>query len=239
MTAPEPPTTVDEPGPTRPRRPRRLLAAAAVAVLAAVAIPAAAQVAGFSDVAADSVHADNIAAMSEAGVTAGCRDGRYCPGDAVTRGAMASFLGRAGSQVIFDRSATTLAAGAGQVDGVPVSVSVTGPGVEGGTQHVALQGSVTVLHDGELTDCPCEVEAFVFRDRDDAQGPSSYTTLTGEVAGSHGAVSLPVSWATQLDAGRTDEFLVAVFVDGTTVGGVTAEGTLTATTAPLGQVPQR
>ena len=53
--------------------------------------------AGFSDVAATSVHAPNIDALADAGVTAGCgaRPARYCPRRAVTRAQVATFLARA------------------------------------------------------------------------------------------------------------------------------------------------
>lgn len=40
-------------------------------------------------------HEGNINRLYASGVTAGCADGRYCPGAAVTRGQMASFLVRA------------------------------------------------------------------------------------------------------------------------------------------------
>jgi hypothetical protein len=86
-----------------------------------------------------------------------------------------------------------------------------------------------------LADCPCEVEAFVYRARDSAQGASSWTVLSGEAAGGSGAasVSLPVTWQTTIASERREEFRVAVFVDGTQVSGVRAEGTLTAVTAPF------
>ena len=54
-------------------------------------------VAGFADVAATGVHAPNIDALAEAGITAGCdtRRARYCPEKPVTRAQMATFLARA------------------------------------------------------------------------------------------------------------------------------------------------
>jgi len=42
-----------------------------------------------------SVHEDNINRIAEAGVTTGCSETAFCPGDPVTRGQMASFLARA------------------------------------------------------------------------------------------------------------------------------------------------
>lgn len=49
----------------------------------------------FRDVAAGDLHADAIAAVTEAGITRGCQEGAYCPSRSVTRGQMASFLARA------------------------------------------------------------------------------------------------------------------------------------------------
>jgi hypothetical protein len=48
--------------------------------------------AGFRDV--EGVHAANIDALAEAGITKGCTDTRFCPTDATTRAEMASFIDR-------------------------------------------------------------------------------------------------------------------------------------------------
>ncbi|MXZ97982.1 MAG: hypothetical protein F4Z23_02955 [Acidimicrobiaceae bacterium] len=48
----------------------------------------------FSDT-AHSPHANNIDKLAEAGITAGCSQGRYCPDRRVTRAEMATFLARA------------------------------------------------------------------------------------------------------------------------------------------------
>ena len=49
----------------------------------------------FTDVAADSVHADAIQALAAAEITLGCGPGAFCPTDPVRRDQMASFLVRA------------------------------------------------------------------------------------------------------------------------------------------------
>lgn len=240
-TAPDPTpadaVTSEASGPRRRRRPWAVLG---VVALLAVAVPATAQVAGFRDVDGAYVHSDAIAQLRTAGVTIGCGDGsRYCPTDEVTRGAMASFIARGGSQAAANSSVTTLAAGSGNVNGVPVTVDVTGAGESGGRQNVVLQGSVTVHHDGALSGCPCEVEAFIYRARGEVQGASSWSVLSGDPASGSGvtSVSVPVTWATTIDAGRREQYRVAVFVEGTTAGGLRAEGSLTAVTAPFGRVP--
>lgn len=50
----------------------------------------------FSDVPANHPHSAEIYAIADEGITVGCGDGsRFCPGDPVTRGSMATFLARA------------------------------------------------------------------------------------------------------------------------------------------------
>lgn len=66
------------------------LALPAVGVLAGVALAASA----FEDVDPGGVHAVGIEWLAESGVTAGCAAGRFCPGDAVTREQMGTFLYR-------------------------------------------------------------------------------------------------------------------------------------------------
>lgn len=51
----------------------------------------------FSDVATGASYHDDVEALVDAGITSGCGDGKYCPGNAVTRGQMAQFLNRLGS----------------------------------------------------------------------------------------------------------------------------------------------
>jgi hypothetical protein len=212
-----------------PRRKKIVLLA--VVALLAIAIPAAAQTAGFRDVSPRYVHAPAIEDLVAAGITKGCASGRYCPNEPVTRGAMASFLARSGAHAYGADSATTLAAGSGNINGVPVTLDVTGPGASGGTQHVILQGSVTVTAEQANGDCPCEVEAYVYRARGEVVGPRSFATL-GEDPGS---VSLSVGWATTITTTRTEQYRIAVFVDGTQqTTGYRADAVLNAVTAPFG-----
>jgi hypothetical protein len=222
---------------TKPRRHRTALLA--VVALLAIAIPAAAQTAGFRDVSPRYVHAPGIEDLVEAGITKGCATGRYCPNDPVTRGAMASFLTRAGAQAYGAASATTLAAGTGNVNGVPVTLDVTSAGESGGTQHAALHGSVTVTvtADQANTDCtttPCEVEAYIYRARGEVVGPRSFATVGGDAGSS---ISLSVGWATTIATARTEQYRIAVFIDGTEqAAGYHVQGTLNAVTAPFGDV---
>ncbi len=49
---------------------------------------------GFSDVASDAWYADDVAALAASGITKGCGDTTFCPGDDTLRAQMATFLHR-------------------------------------------------------------------------------------------------------------------------------------------------
>ncbi|MFO7959828.1 MAG: peptidoglycan-binding protein [Nitriliruptoraceae bacterium] len=67
------------------------------------ATPASAQTSGYEDV-TDGIHAEAIAAITDAGVAEGCEEDRYCPLEVVRRDQMASFLARAlGLEAVDDR----------------------------------------------------------------------------------------------------------------------------------------
>jgi len=194
-----------------------------------IAVPASAAD-RFDDVAATSTHRDAIEELVDSGITLGCDPGRYCPQQLVRRDQMASFLTRTGSRTVFHEGVASLSSG----DGVPASVTIRATGAPGGQTMVSLQGSVSVYASGNLSACPCEVEAFVYREGDDAQGPSSWAQLPDVMSGSGRALtSLPVSWALEVSSGATETYRLAVFIDGA-LAEVQAEGSLTAITTPFG-----
>jgi hypothetical protein len=210
-------------------RSRRTLPLVLALVLVAIAVPASAD--HFSDVASGHAHHRGIADVSASGITAGCATNpdRYCAERSVTRGQMATFLSRGLPRAFVDSSTTTLSGG----NGVAATVRVDSAADTGGTTNVVLQGSVSVYADAPVPACPCEVQAYVLRDRDDARGPASFATLVGDAR----SVALPVTWAVPMASGGSEQYHVAVFVEG--AGGATlrADASLTATTAPLGRVP--
>jgi hypothetical protein len=213
-----------------------------VACLAAIAVAAPASAADqFQDVNANSTHASTIREVTAAGVTAGCRTGRYCPSEPVTRDQMASFLTRTGSRASFETNVTDLSAANGY-DGVPASVTARSAAAAGGTSMVTLTGSISVYADtsgggGDVTSCPCEIEAFIFRDggQGPAQGPSSWAQLPGTVAGNgRSSTSLPVTWVAEIPSGTSQTFRIAVFLnDEATPTGVRAEAALSAVVSPF------
>jgi hypothetical protein len=217
---------------------RRKLAVVLTLGLVVLAVPAAATD-SFRDVGTTSPHHDAVSEIADAGITEGCEPGRYCPGDAVRRDQMGSFLARGLPRSAFNDGVADLSA-TSEYTGVPASTTVRTGGTSGGMGTVVLQGVVNVYSDQDVTEeCPCEIEAFIFRDGDDAAGPSSWTQLPAEAASS-GRVntSLPVHWAVEIPAGTTETFRVAVFVNGAEPDGVQAEGSLSSLTAPFGDVPR-
>lgn len=218
----------------RQSRPRWAVLLALGAIV--VAAPAAATD-RFADVPTDSVHHDAISELADAGVTGGCGQDRFCPGDPVRRDQMASFL-TSGLPRATSHAGVASLSGEGELTGVPASVTVRTSGVAGGSGRVTLQGSVSVLSTGNVSSCPCEVEAFVYREAADPeerdQGPSMWTQLPGETTSSgRAAAALPVSWTVDIPSGSSETYRIAVFVNDGRPTEVTAEAELTAVTTPL------
>jgi hypothetical protein len=152
--------TVEGPRLTRPRRPRTLVALAALAV--ALLLPAVALANHqFSDVATTHTFHTNISNLAGAGVTAGCGGGKYCPEANVTRGQMAAFLNRGLGRVA---EADTFAQVTGTAESTVGSVTMS-PGTSAGAPpganqfiHAQFNGSVRF---GNVTGCPCRFEIML------------------------------------------------------------------------------
>ena len=89
-------TSTEERPSHRARRPRGrwTRAALVVAALAAIAVPTALANHDFGDVPDTSPHHADISTIARVGITGGCTSELFCPGDAVTRQQMGSFLAR-------------------------------------------------------------------------------------------------------------------------------------------------
>lgn len=217
--------------PSRRRSRTRLLVLATIAAVAVVAPASAAD--RYDDVALNSPHAEAIGELTDAGITLGCEPGRFCPRELLPREQMASFLSRSAPRASFETNVAELSDATG-FDGVPASVEVRATGAPGGTGTVTLTGVVSLTAEGSVVSCPCEVEAFVFRASDEAQGPSSWTQLPGEPTGSGRAVaSVPVQWTVPIDSASTETFRIAVFLNDGAPADLTAQGSLTAITTAL------
>lgn len=73
---------------------RRVTITAAMVVIAMLMGATLVSAGHFADVSPASVHDPGIHYVSNAGITAGCRPGEYCPRDALTRDQMATFIHR-------------------------------------------------------------------------------------------------------------------------------------------------
>lgn len=218
-----------------PSRHRRLFVALAVTL--GLAVPGAVMASDrHQDMPDDQPYHDDAARMADAGITVGCSADppRYCPGEPLTRGQMAAFLNRGLSRTGFHTSVASLSAANG-FRGVPATVTIETGGEPGATGYVVLQGSVTVYAGGDTTTCPCEVEAFIYREGDEEAGPSSWTQLPRDKATTGTAsTSAPVTWAVPVATGTSTTFHLAVFVNGSTPGDASAEGALSAVYVPFG-----
>lgn len=145
---------------TRPRAGKRLLAILVTAVL--MAVPAATLGSHlFSDVPDSNQFHGNISDIANAGVTAGCGAGKFCPSSTITREQEAAFLSRglgraAMSNVTLDSS---MLATDGWVTVAALDVIV--PGV-GGIQRIVIDGEVSAVTDSNgLNDCGAGQRCYV------------------------------------------------------------------------------
>ena len=217
------------------RIPRRAKVLGLLLVLA-VAVPAAAS--NHYDDISDPNVAAAAGRLADAGLAAGCAEGEFCPNSTLTRRQMALFLDRIAGRSFSDSSVVDLVAAAnGGLGGTPVTVTVDAGGVAGGEGTVVLQGSVTVLSAGDVSACPCEVEAFVYRVDDDVKGPGSWAQLPATKSNGSAQVGVPVSWSVEIPSGTSETYAIGVFVNGATPGSTTAEASLSAIWTPYGGAP--
>lgn len=126
-------------------RNRKLLVG--VGLIAALVIPATIVFANhsFPDVATSAFYHDSVAAVKKAGIASGYPDGKYRPGNAVTRGEMAVFLNRLGAL--------------GKVQGKPTApvvdaISVNGMFIQGEEELDPSDGLAgVVLNGGAASEC--------------------------------------------------------------------------------------
>lgn len=89
------------------------------------------------------VHEDGVDWLADSGVTAGCTPDRYCAGDDVTRGQMATFLHRL----------------SGNADGTAPSVDAATVGGRTATELEVVNGFAQVTERQRITDAVVDLEA--------------------------------------------------------------------------------
>jgi hypothetical protein len=205
----------------------------------------------FPDVPTANLFHDQIAAIAEAGITAGFPDGGYHPGDAVTRQAMAAFMQRGFGRVALAVNTAPMTDALpvlANAEGAPYvairQLTITVPGTSnpyGPTQLVHVQGRVLFISpmDNVTRGCPCE---FIARIRDTTSGAFSgeqYQTFDGPSPNAH-AYSFDVEGLFAAPPGpRTYQLEVGLnYRDRTTANAVsftvTSGTSLSAMTFPFG-----
>jgi hypothetical protein len=159
-------------------RRRSLLTIAASALVAVVISGGVAAATGtFSDVGTGHPFVDEIEAIAEAGITTGFNDGTYRPGDPVSRGAMAAFMGRGFGRAAYAVDSTNNPADNTNTTGAEVQIRAGATGV-GTTGYVVVQG--TAQMSTLETDCQCTLAMEIVDATDNTTG-STRTSISNDV----------------------------------------------------------
>lgn len=114
----------------------------------------------FDDVPDNNVFHDDIDHIAAAGITTGFLDGTYRPGEPVTRGSMAAFLGRSATRVGYDEGSVTTTSNADQTLAT-IEMERGGAGSVGSAQgYYVVFGTVQIATTSD-TSCPCTTRAYV------------------------------------------------------------------------------
>lgn len=195
---------------------RRRFAAAAVFAAALAAVPAALAIHDFTDVPDASPFHGDIAAVKRAGITSGktCvppgTPPTYCPGEPITREAMAAFVHRGLGRLAYTQIPLTQLSTSGTSTTLG-SLSLTTGGVAGGNGFVRLEVTYTVRTFSNAT-CPCIAQVMIFDDAAGVFAPTFSAVQLNELgtyaSAPTGLASGSVSWVKQVDTGTTYTFTV-------------------------------
>jgi hypothetical protein len=214
------------------RLPRRRSAKLGVALVAAlvVAVPVAWASHNFTDVPDSNPHHADIAAVYGARITTGCTPTTYCPGDAVTRQTMATFLRRAMGRAAY-AAGNDVTLSDGLTKDLAVASIVAG-GAAGGTGFVKVDATGHGWQNAGSIG-PVRLSLQVVRDG----GGSSrfnYATLMPTAAGQPNPnATSAVTWLVAVPTGTTQTFRLKGTRDWGT-GPLIAQGQITLTYLPFG-----
>lgn len=220
-----------------PRPVRGLLVALTVLLAAAVPVAWASDV--FTDVPGTNPHHDDITSIYNARITTGCSAGQYCPGDAVLRQSMASFMRRGFGRVAYASGGNVnLTLGAEQ--DLAVASIVTG-GAPGGTGFVKVDatGHVWALAGAISITGPVRVRLRATRDdlgpgQPLVSSPINFSTLVPTASGGPNPnVSSAVTWVIPVPTATTLTFRVKGELDWGD-GVVAAQGQISLAYFPFG-----
>jgi hypothetical protein len=235
--------TIDWPRWCRNRR-RKAIGLGVLAALV-VAVPVAWAAHDFTDVPDASPFHGDIAAVKRAGITSGktCvppgTPPTYCPGESITREAMAAFVHRGFSRVGYAGTLGLLELPSDQafIDLAVVTIAVGG--VPGGTQFVKLDAMVRTANLDSNTVCPCGSTYRIERDGVGAVSQSGFNMNQGLSSSSPPGLSDEVTGAVTtvvaVPSGTTQTFRLRARRYETPVEGtVFGRAALSAITAPFG-----
>jgi hypothetical protein len=158
---------------------RRSLLTIAASALVALVISGGVAVAGggFTDVPPSYPFADEIDAIAQAGITTGFNDGTYRPGDPVSRGAMAAFMGRGFGRAAYGVDSDSNPADNTNTSGAQVQITAGATGT-GTTGYVVVQG--TAQMSTAEADCQCTLAMEIVDVTDNVFG-STRTSMSNDV----------------------------------------------------------
>jgi hypothetical protein len=164
------------------RNRRGLILIAAVALVAGL-LGGSAAVAGtaFTDVGSGHPFANEIYAIRDAGITTGYNDGTYRPGDPVTRGAMAAFMGRGFGRVAFDTGSVNNPANATDTNVAEVTITPGATGSEAGG-YVVVTATGTATYSTAKCQCAFSLSIFDVDGGDEVAGISNNATTSASAS---------------------------------------------------------
>jgi hypothetical protein len=191
----------------------------------------------FTDV-GPGVHHDDISAIAAAGITAGCNppdNTMYCPGDAVRRDQMATFMRRGFGRVAFADSANYVDLGDGAEHDL-ASVTILTGGVPGGTGFLKVEGTGHAFQSAGSAG-PVRFRLWIARSGTSQISIGGYETLTPTAAGQPNPNgSAAVTWVFTVPTATSETIIVRGQRDWATAttNPLSGWGQLTATYIPFG-----
>ena len=225
----------------RSRRLRRMRSGilAALGALLVFGVAGALAIHDYTDVPDASPFHGDIAAIKRAGITGGktCAPPgtppTYCPGEPITREAMAAFVHRGFGRVAFQQGVETALGNAAYTD--LATVVLESDGIPGGTGFVVLEADVTAIITS-TAGCPC-MAAFHLAGFGGLTSSQRYLTLdsltSGGTVSGFGIESLSLSWVVPVDTAVDHLVTVRGRIAGGT-GTIEAYADLTAQWVPFG-----
>lgn len=213
----------------------------AVAALTALLTSGAAFAASetFSDVPEDHPFAEEIAAITEAGIMSGAPDGTFSPDEDVTRGSMAAFLSRGLGRAAADSGTASATEDRVEHPVAEVQIRAGAAGSQAGG-YVVVTGNVN----GSFlaADCPCHVRSELLDVTANTERAANIQSMGNTpTLVTAGFASVTSTWVFPIAGGQTKTFRLngSSYVEGASTGELS--GQLTAVYVPfdgLGNGPE-